>query len=220
MHDGYLKFIANNRLRPLTITFGELAQYDPATHMGKFYLMNHPQSGKTGDPNDGNPIETSFIPIGTFFTGPGYGMQFAPILGAQALIIFQENTPVASVLLANRVENPPFANNDRRGWIDEKQSFVTTTEDGQGTGDGQGGVRMGSPNYASIVTALLELGAEGLDANDNAVIRVKDLKAFRDNLANALGNWALASLQPGSGATQPDLSQVHPSGSTKVRGAD
>src|SRR5579863_8118391 len=112
--------------RQLTVTYGELSTYDPTNHAGKFLLPLH------RDQTTDQPIETGYCPIGTLFTGPGYGMQFPPPLGAQAIVIFLDGDmilPVAAVLLFTAVEYPPFVDGKSHGWKDAKGNIVKTTDD-------------------------------------------------------------------------------------------
>jgi len=199
------------------VTFGELSAYDPATNCGKFKLPLH------RDPVTDLPIETGFIQLGTPFAGPKIGMQFPPVLDAQALVVYIDLGrvyPVAAVFMCNDVDTPPFTDGKSAGWLDGKGNFVKTTQDGSSPGDGLGGTRMGGGDYASIkVATLLELAAEGLPAGDNAVIRKKDLVTYVTNIFN---NHTHTYNPGGGGPTQtggPSAS-MSPAGSTKVKAAD
>ena len=171
--------------------FGELTVYDPATHTAQFTLP------MVRDEND-DMQTTGFLPVGTFFTGPGYGAQFPPPQDAQALIAFVDHrgfNPVAALFLFNSVETPPYPDGHTWGWIDAKNNEVKTTKDGATAGDGKGGARVVGAAYASVVAPLVELGSEGLSA-DQDVVRRKDLQLVIDAL-NALIGVFNAHTHPG-----------------------
>jgi hypothetical protein len=140
------------------------------------------------------------------FSGPGYGQQFQPPVGAQALIIFVDigrMLPIAAVFLFNDVETPPFTDGKSNGWLDSNSQFVKTTKDGKTANDGEGGVRLGA-NYASIVAALIELGEEGL-ADGNEVVRKQDLQAAINNLENYINAHTHSGVESGGADSGPPV---------------
>lgn len=164
---------------PLYAEIGELVEYDPKTGTGQFDLPMRE------DPNDQSQA-SGFIPCGTMLAGPGFGMQFPPDRGMQALILFSENhSPVAAVFLPNLVDVPPWADGKSSGWKDKTGNEIKTTVDGAGVGDGAGGARVVGKGYASVVSPKVELGAEGLDATFY-VIRHKDLEAMKTDIYNKI----------------------------------
>lgn len=129
---------------------GELTDYDPATHTAKFTLP------MAVDEND-TEVETGYIPIGTFATGPAYGSQFPPDVGQQALIIFADSkgfTPIGAFFLFNEVETPPFPDGKTSGWKDKTGSVVSSNEDSTpGNGDGLGSTQIIGKSTAMSQTA-------------------------------------------------------------------
>lgn len=206
--------------RQLTVTYGELSTYDPVNHAGKFLLPLH------RDQVTDLPIETGYAPIGTPFTGPGYGMQFPPPLGAQALVLFADGDmilPIAAVLLFTAVEHPPFVDGKSHGWKDAKSNAVKTTDDGASGGDGLGGARVVGGGYASMIAPHVELGTgEGLGANQGVVTKA-DLQAAlnADRSANQAAINALAAIvQGGPGVTAPTIASTAVTASTTVKASD
>lgn len=130
--------------------YGELTAYDPATYTAEFELP------MVLDEND-NPQHTGFIPIGTMLAGTSFGMQFTPVEGMQALILFMDHrgfSPVAAVFLANQVNPPPFPDGKTQGWLDSQGSSITTTIDGSTPGDGVGAARVFGKAYTAATTTL------------------------------------------------------------------
>jgi type VI secretion system (T6SS) baseplate-like injector VgrG/GpV-like protein with Apex motif len=196
--------------RPLMVTYGELSSYDPKTHAGKFLLPLH------RDQTTDEPIETGYAPIGTLFTGVGIGMQFPPVFGAQAILLFVDgdmHLPIAAVLLSNSVEYPPFVDGKSRGWKDAKASAIKTTDDGPTPGDGVGGARVVGAGYASVVAPIVELSAEGLDANLDRVVTMRDLNA----LITTFNAHVHSGVQTGAGNTGAPTSTQSATGSAFVR---
>lgn len=143
-----MRLNSNNKSVTLQVTYGELSAYDPTTHTGKFLLPLHL------DDND-EPIETGFLQIGTPFNGPGYGAQFPPASGAQALIHFLDADgiyPVSAVFTFNDIEAVPFPDGKTWGHKDPLGSSVTTTVDGATEGDGVGAARIFGKAYSATST--------------------------------------------------------------------
>jgi hypothetical protein len=206
--------------RQLTVTYGELSTYDPVNHAGKFLLPLH------RDELTDLPIETGYAPIGTLFTGPGFGVQFPPPLGAQALVLFADGDmilPVAAVLLFTAVEHPPFVDGKTHGWKDAKGNAIKTTDDGASGGDGLGGARVVGGGYASMIAPHVELGTgEGLGPNQGVVTKA-DLQAAlnSDRSANQTAINALAAMvSAGSGVTPPTIGSTTATASTTVKATD
>jgi hypothetical protein len=207
-HSGTVQMLA---------TYGELSVYDPATHSAKFLLPLHRD-------NSNNPIETGFLQVGTFFNGPGYGAQFPPPVAAQAVILFidaKKIVPVAAVFLMNDVETPPFTDGKSAGWQDAKGSKIRTTVDGATPGDGAGGARVSGSEYASVTAGTLtELGAEGLDPTQDAVVTQRYLNAalVAERTVTQAALTALANMvQGGTGVSPPMIAPITVSGSAAVR---
>jgi hypothetical protein len=200
----------------LSVTYGELSAYDPTNHAAKFLLPNHRDATDT-------PIETGYLQLGTLFTGPAYGLQFPPVLGAQALIIYvdaERILPVAAVLLYNAVEHPPFPDGKTRGWLDAKSNAVKTTDDGVSGGDGLGGARIVGGGYASFIAPHIEIGtAEGLGSTQG-VMTVGDtqsgINALRAAVQTALNTLA-GMVAAGGGVAPPTIAAVTATGSTTVK---
>jgi hypothetical protein len=128
---------------------GEVSEYDPTEHSARFVLPMYLD-------NDGQPIETAKIPLGSPFTGVGTGIQFPIKNGAQALLIFADERrmlPVAATFLYNGVETPPFVDGKSSGWIDDHGNTVKSTQDGATAGDGAGGVKINAKGYVEHTTS-------------------------------------------------------------------
>lgn len=138
----------------IMLTMGELTAYDPATHTAKFNLVLFPDL--VADPTGATYVETSFLPLATPMTGPGYGAQFTPCIGGQALVFLaggQSQLPIAALFLFNNVETPPFPSGEQTGgWQDASGASHTTTKSGATPGDGAGGAKVGGNEYAIIST--------------------------------------------------------------------
>jgi hypothetical protein len=156
---------------PLRAEYGELSAYDPKLHQAKFEMP------MVLDEND-QAQETGWLPLGTVFAGPSYGMQFPiPDVGVQALIVFVDHqgfSPVCAVLMYNQVDPPPFPDGKTFGWKDKLGNQVITTVDGQEEGDGAGAARMIGTGYASVTAPFVDLGADGLDPATAGVVRLED----------------------------------------------
>jgi hypothetical protein len=140
----------------LQVTFGELTSYNAALHEGKFNLPAHP------DPTTGALMEVGPLQLGTIGTGPGYGVQFVPAVGAQALIIYVDlgrMYPVAAVFLYNNVEHPPFPDGAANGWKDSAGQVVKTVTSGSG--------------HMAVLSPDIQLGSESLDSHLDAVLTVR-----------------------------------------------
>lgn len=200
-------------------TYGELSTYDPTLHAGKFLLPLH------RDQNTDQPIETGYAPIGTMLTGVNYGMQFPPVIGAQALVLFLDGNlhlPVAAVLFATAIEYPPFTDAKSRGWKDAKANAVKTTDDGPTPGDGVGGARIVGAGYASVVAPKVELAGEGLTAG-KAVMTQDDAQTLANSIISKVQtaiNTLAAECAGGTGVSAPTVAAVTAAGSTKVKAAD
>lgn len=152
----------------LRFTWGELTQYDPKTHSGKFHLPIHL------DDNTGRPIETNFIPIGTPITGIGYGMQFQVEAGMQALIVFvDKDIPICACFTFNQIDTPPFTDGLTNGWKDKTGNLVTTDSNG---------------NARLVGTTRTELGGSSLPDGDQ-VLRKKDLQPIVNLLNDLIGKY-------------------------------
>lgn len=156
---SFNEFFANMRASAraeatsLFFAYGEVSAYDPATHSAKFLLPQHPQTAAGS--NQGQPMETGFIQLGSQYTGPGVGAQFPPPLNAQALIAFLDQNfelPVSTCFMYNDVENPPFPDGKSRGWVDEKGNSFTTSQDGPSANDGVGAARVNGAKYVQHTT--------------------------------------------------------------------
>jgi hypothetical protein len=127
--------------------YGEVSVYDPAHNSAKFLLPNHP------DTTTGKPIETGWIRVGVAQTGPGYGVQFTPPVGAQAqLMSLPGGAFVCLGFTNNDVETPPYQDGKSSGWQDAKGNQVRSTVDGTNPGDGLGGVKLFAKNYLQHLT--------------------------------------------------------------------
>lgn len=146
---------------PLRAEYGELDQYDPTLHQGRFVLP------MVLDDND-EPSLTGWLPIGSTFVGTGYGMQFPPPdEGMQALIVYVDHqgfSPVAAILMYNSIDTPPFPDGRTFGWKDKQGNKITTTLDGPVPGDGVGGVKIQAVAYIEISTT----GGNSIIIDDNA----------------------------------------------------
>jgi hypothetical protein len=188
----------------LKFELGELTDYDPTTHTAKFNLP------MVTDEND-NIQETGFLPLGTMFTGVGFGLQFPPDQGDQALILFLDHngsTPMAAVFLYNQTETPPFTDGKSWGWLDKLGNFVKTTKDGANAGDGAGGARVLGQAYASVVAPKVELSKEGL-TTDQDVVRRKDLQMVVDQVNSFIdifNSHTHMGVQSGGSSTAPPTS--------------
>jgi hypothetical protein len=201
--------------QPLHITLGELIAYDPTTHSGTFRLPadidNLNQSTDSGPYQD-----TGFIPIGTLFTGPGYGMRFVPLVdatngGSQALVVFSDHTlehPIGAVFLFNQVEAPPFTDVHTQGWQDSAGNQIVTHDDtglAEIVGNETGAIV--APNVG-VGDLFANLGA------DNDVVTVAMLRSAVTAVFNAHTH---PGVQTGSGTTAPPTAQMTPQGSSTVR---
>jgi hypothetical protein len=151
MNDTWAAIRAHSNSAPksLSCTFGELTAYDPATHTAKFQLPMFPD-------NSGTPIETGWVQLATLQNGPGYGAQFVPPQGGQAIIFFMDHgniLPVGALFLFNDIEHPPFTDGKTNGYIDQHGSGHTTTDDGKTPGDGAGAARTIGKKFTSIGTS-------------------------------------------------------------------
>lgn len=143
---------SSSRPQHVKLTFGELTAYDPATHTGKFNLMVFADQD---DPTGGTPIETPFIQIMTPWSGQGSGVQFQPMVGSQALVLFADELaihPICGMLLFNGTDTPPFADGKSNGWLDPNNASITTTADGATHGDGAGAARLAGNKYTLVST--------------------------------------------------------------------
>jgi len=206
-----IKALGKDRTFSLHTTHGELSAYNPQAHAGKFLLPLHRDSSD-------QPIETGYVPIATMFSGPAQGMQFEPVAGAQAIIFFMDGQkffPVLAVLVYNAVEHPPFTDGKSRGWLDSKSNAIKTTDDGSTPGDGAGGARMVGTGYASVVAPKVELGAEGLDASQDAVMTVR---MFKNWITSVFDVHLHGGVTTGAGSTAvPNNTGSTPTGSSKVK---
>lgn len=168
---------------PLTVNWGELSVYDPQTHTGKFLLPEHVE---THGVNSGNPMETPYIPIGSLIAGAGYGAQFPPPVGAQAVILWVGNAvPIAAVFTYNALETPPFPDGQTSGWKDAYGNAVKTNPSGVTVADGHGN---------TIVTSAQ--GVTITDVNGNSVVM-------------SSGNITMNSPHIGLGAQFSSLDPTH-----------
>lgn len=156
---SYTEFFQNMRrnssgMIPLFAEYGELVAYDPQQHAAQFVLPMRLDTDKNS-PNYGQPIPTGWVQLGTPFNGPGYGAQFPPPAGAQALIIYidqNQELPIAACFVFNDVELAPFPDGKSTGWKDAKGSSFTTTQDGPSEGDGVGAARVHGVKYVQHTT--------------------------------------------------------------------
>lgn len=93
--------------------FGHIASYDPATGRCRAIIPN-----LMGE--DGTPVLTPWMKLGTSFSGTGYGLQVAPMGGAsfdnptqgeQILVCIvdgESGTALAGVMLFSDTDQPPF----------------------------------------------------------------------------------------------------------------
>jgi hypothetical protein len=198
-----LRMTSHHSDNQLQITVGELTAYFPEQHMGTFDLVMHPDD-KTGD-----PVPTGPIPLGSFSTGPGYGAQFTPAIGAQALVIYIDAAkvlPIGAVFLFNEVEAPPWPKGDFSGIVDQYGNALKWSQ----------------ARSALVAPTKLELGTENLDATQDAVISKRYLDQWWSaqvaQLKTDLASWASVYLQPGHGAPGPTtLNSAASSGSAKVK---
>lgn len=205
---------------PLRAEYGELATYDPTLHQGQFLLP------MVLDENDQASM-TSWLPIGTVFAGINYGMQFPPPdLGMQALIVFVDHqgfSPVAAILMYNTVDIPPFPDGKSMGWKDKQGNSVTTTLDGENSGDGAGGGRLVGASYASVTAPKVALGADALDFAEQGVVRLSDDQSTTDKIIAAV-QAAISTLctriQSGGGVAPPTVAAVTAEASTTVAAND
>jgi hypothetical protein len=192
--------------------YGELSEFDPKTYTGKFILpmvLGPDPNGGAGANN--TPQETGFIPIGSLFTGPGYGLQFIPDSNAQAVVLFMDHqgfSPVAAIFMFNTVEVPPFPDGKTNGWMDKIKNQIKTTVDGLKSGDKKGGARIVGTGYASVVAPRVDLGAENLPATDN-VVRQKELQAVVNDInarIDQFNSHTHGGVQGGPSTTSPPTS--------------
>lgn len=156
---SYNEFFQNMRrnssgMVPLFAEFGELVAYDPQQHTAQFKLPMRLDADPKS-PTYGQPIPTGWVQLGTPFNGPGYGAQFPPPAGAQALIIYLDQNhelPVAACFMFNDIELAPFPDGKTHGWKDAKGNAFTTTQDGPQDGDGVGAARVHGVKYVQHTT--------------------------------------------------------------------
>ena len=198
--------------------------YDPTT--GTVTVVLGDTAGITADvdPDDENPVTVQHVPLSV----PAYGFQHGPLGGERVTLIAAQGGSFRAVLDYESDDSPNAPAGETwsvkfaRGLSDlTVQAFWKLTNDGQNVGDGMGGFRAGAPDsYASLVGKLVEAGAEGLDPEQQASLRWKDLLAYHNWLfGTALMQWAAANVQPGSGALGP-TGTPPAQGSQTVRAAD
>jgi len=188
-----------------------------------------------GDP----PLYDVDLPLLT----SSYGHQYGP-RGYERCTIIPRPHGYAVILEHDETTSPQAPSGEhflthynKTGKIDSSIKF---TNDGPAAGDGKAGIvgmvgallsfvtkgglslRIDDAANRVVVTApLVELGADNLDAANNAVIRKTDLDAALSAQAaqfqTQLRTWAAASVQGGSGAGGPSLTAVTSHGSTTVR---
>jgi len=157
----------------------------------------------------------------------GYGMQYGPERGALVLVLQMsldpQNADDAIVIggIFNDPNPPPGAQSSELFIVDKRGSSIKLQIDGQNEGDGQAGLNLEGAGYASLVAPLVEAGAKNLDPVQQALLRFSDLVAYHNWLfGTALPAWAVAQLQPGSGAAGPPPQDPPILGSQTVRAAD
>jgi hypothetical protein len=147
--DAIAAVLNNGSQQPSRFEWGELVTYYPDLHEGVFELPSHP------DDITGEPITVGPIPIGTHFTGPGYGAQFPPPIGAQGLLAYMDEEGVYPVVVSmhfNEVETPPFPDGRSWGHVDPAGNSVATSLDTNAPGDGQASAKVFGAQYASQAT--------------------------------------------------------------------
>lgn len=187
--------------------FGTVKSYDKATHTAVITI----------DKGNGSAYDTPPSPVMSPWWGQGYGDQAGPPPNAQALVaVIDEPGNLYAVLgfTPNNVDTGQGAPSDERWITDVRGSFIQWCA---------AGLRCFATGIASFWgSTRTEIGAEGLDAVENAVIRKSDLDAAlvaqTAQYESELSVWA-SGLSGGSGVAGPTLQPVTSTGSSKVTAA-
>lgn len=94
--DQIAQFVRDMIASQATTRIGLISAYDPASYAIKALIQ----------PED---VETGWFPLGSMWVGPNWGAYFAPILGQQITLLFEQghwDCPVGIVQLAS-VSSPP-----------------------------------------------------------------------------------------------------------------
>lgn len=82
-------------------------------------------------------VETGWLPIMTLFGAGGWGLAAAPVVGAQAIVIFQESDPSVGIvvgMLFSLSDQPPGVLNPGEFWLTHQSgSLLKFTSDGNVT---------------------------------------------------------------------------------------
>lgn len=194
-HFDALRALSLTPPKQLQVAFGEMTAYDPTRHMAKFELPMHP------DDLSGDPITTEFIPIGTPFSGVGYGMQFTPPMAAQAIIIYidaERVLPICGFFLYNDIEQPPWPKGDFSGIVDQYGNQLKWSQ----------------ARSAVISPGVLELGIELLDPILDAVVTVRTLRTYVEAIFNTHTH---SGVQTGVGVSGTPATTMLSAGSLKVK---
>lgn len=109
-----LKYIAASQVEQLHVaSVGEISSLNPAKFLAR--VMLQPLG-----------VETGWLPIGTIYGGPGYGIVGLPLLGAQVLVLFDGgdlNCGKIIMTTFNEVDKPPA--------IEPGQLLISTASDAQ-----------------------------------------------------------------------------------------
>jgi hypothetical protein len=175
--------------KSLSVTYGELEAYYPDVHEATFSLPLHP------DDVTGEPVTIGPIPIGTFHTGVGggYGAQFPPPVGAQAMIIFLDQThelPFCAVMTFNEVDTPPWPDGRTGGFKDAQGSSIATSQDAKTPGDGQASAKVFGASYASQATTSGHTVALDDELKRISTLSAGGLETVHDDLTTEIAHLA------------------------------
>ncbi|WDZ97991.1 phage baseplate assembly protein V [Herbaspirillum sp. WKF16] len=159
---------------------GTVSSYNPADYTVKVKLQ----------PDD---TETGWLPLAALGVGQGWGMIFAPGIGDQIEVQFQEGdaeTPIACGRFFNDVDRPMSVPSGEFWLVHKSGGFIKTTNDGKASINGQAEVDVTAPTIMIQATGNVNVMAGG---QANVTAPVINLGAAGAALLNIL-NSAFATL--------------------------